>query len=114
MLFRSAGRLAALAVGSAKRSVALPGVPTVAESGVAGFEYSAWNGLFAPARTPPAIVARLNSELVKGLAAPDIHQRFIANGGEPSSSSPEELRRYMIEESARWAKTIKVAGIRIE
>jgi tripartite-type tricarboxylate transporter receptor subunit TctC len=109
-----AGRLNALGVGSARRSLALPQVPTVAESGVPGFEYAAWNGIFAPARTPPAILTRLNSELVKGLAAPEIHQRFIANGGEPASSTPDELRRYMLEETARWAKIIKVAGIRIE
>ena len=109
-----AGRLNALGVGSAKRSAALPNVPTINESGVPGFEYTAWNGIFAPARTPAIIIARLNSELVKGLAAPEIHQRFIANGGEPASSTPDELRRYMIEESACWAKTIKMAGIRIE
>jgi tripartite-type tricarboxylate transporter receptor subunit TctC len=109
-----AGRLHALGVGSARRSVALPQVPTVAESGVPGFEYAAWNGIFAPARTPQAIITRLNSEIVKGLAAPEIHQRFIANGGEPASSTPDELRRYMLEETARWAKIIKLAGIKIE
>ena len=65
-----------------------------------------------PADSRP--MSDLNSELVKGLAAPEIHQRFIANGGEPASSTPDELRRYMIEESACWAKTIKMAGIRIE
>ncbi len=109
-----AGRLNALGVGSARRSVALPHVPTIAESGVPGFEYAAWNGIFAPARTPHEIVARLNRETVKGLAAPEIHQRFIANGGEPASSTPDDMRRFMIEESARWAKIIKVAGIKIE
>ena len=109
-----AGRLNALGVGSARRSAALPNVPTIAESGVPGYEYTAWNGIFVPARTLQAIVTRLNREIVKGLAAPEINQRFVANGGEPSSSTPDELRRFMIEESARWAKTIKMAGIRIE
>ena len=108
------GRLNALGVGSARRSAALPNVPTIAESGVPGYEYTAWNGIFVPARTLQAIVTRLNREIVKGLAAPEINQRFVANGGEPSSSTPDELRRFMIEESARWAKTIKMAGIRIE
>jgi tripartite-type tricarboxylate transporter receptor subunit TctC len=108
-----AGRLNALGVGSAKRSSALPNVQAIAEA-VPGYEYTTWFGIFAPARTPPAIVTRLNSEIVKGLAAPELNQRFVANGGEPAPSTPDELRRYMIEESARWAKTIKVAGIRIE
>ena len=108
-----AGRLNALGVGSAKRSSALPNVPAISET-VPGYEYTTWYGIFAPAKTPPAIVTRLNSEIVKGLAAPEINQRFVANGGEPAPSTPDELRRYMIEESARWAKTIKVAGIRID
>ena len=109
-----AGRLNALGVGSAKRSAALPNVPTIAESGVPGYEYTTWNGIFAPARTPLAIITRLNSEIAKGLAAPEITQRFIANGGEPAPSTPAELRRYMIEESARWSKAIRIAGIHIE
>ena len=109
-----AGRLNALGVGSAWRSAALPNVPTIAESGVPGYEYTAWNGIFVPARTPQDIVARLNRETVKGLAAAEIHQRFIANGGEPASSTPDEMRRFMVEESARWAKIIKLAGIKIE
>jgi len=108
-----AGRLIALGVGSAKRTPALPNVPAIGEV-VPGYEYSTWYGIFVPARTPQAIVARLNSEIVKALGAPEINQRFVANGGEPAPSTPDELRRYMIEESARWAKTIKLAGIRIE
>ena len=109
-----AGRLNALGVGSARRSPALPNVPTIAESGVPGYEYTAWNGIFAPARTPQAILTRLNAEIIKGLATPEIHQRFVANGGDPASSTPDELRAYMLDESARWAKIIKVVGIRIE
>jgi tripartite-type tricarboxylate transporter receptor subunit TctC len=109
-----AGRLNVLGVGSAKRSPALPNVPTIAEGGVPGYEYTTWYGIFAPARTPPPLVTRLNSEIVKALASPDLNQRFVANGGDPAPSTPDELRRYMIEESARWAKTIKAANIRIE
>lgn len=109
-----AGRLNVLGVGSAKRSAALPNVPTIAEAGVPGYEYSTWYGIFAPARTPSAIITRLNSEVVKALNSPEINQRFVASGGDPAPSTPEELRRYMVEESARWAKTIKIAGIRID
>ena len=108
-----AGRLTALGVGSAKRSSALPNVPSIGEA-VPGYEYTTWYGIFAPARTPQAIVTRLNSEIVKGLASPELNQRFVANGGDPAPSTPDELRRYMIEESARWAKTIKAAGVRID
>ncbi len=108
-----AGRLTALGVGSAKRSAALPNVQAIGEV-VPGYEYSTWYGIFAPVKTSPAIVTRLNTEIIKGLAAPEIHQRFVANGGDPAPSTPDELRKYMIEESARWAKTIKVAGIKIE
>ncbi len=108
-----AGRLVALGVGSAKRSAALPAVQAIGEV-VPGYEYTTWYGIFAPVKTPQAIVTRLNAEIVKGLAAPEIHQRFVANGGDPAPSTPDELRKYMIEESARWAKTIKAAGIRID
>ena len=108
-----AGRLTALGVGSAKRSAALPNVQAIGEV-VPGYEYSTWYGIFAPVKTSPAIVTRLNTEIIKGLAAPEIHQRFVANGGDPAPSTPDELRKYMIEESARWTKTIKVAGIKIE
>jgi len=108
-----AGRLIALGVGSAKRTPALPNVPAIGET-VPGYEYSTWFGIFAPVKTPQSIVMRLNSEIVKALAAPEINQRFVANGGDPAPSTPDELRRYMIEESARWAKIIKAANIKIE
>jgi tripartite-type tricarboxylate transporter receptor subunit TctC len=109
-----AGRLNALGVGSAKRSPALPNVPTIAEAGVPGYEYTTWYGIFAPARTPAPIVARLNAAIVQILKSPEINERFVAQGGDPEPSSPEELRRYMANESARWAKTIKAAGLIVE
>lgn len=108
-----AGRLHGMAIGSAKRSPALPQVPTIAET-VPGYEYTTWYGIFAPAATPKPILARLNSEIVKILAAPEMSQRFSAWGGDPASSTPEALTRYMREEMARWAKTIQTAGIRID
>jgi tripartite-type tricarboxylate transporter receptor subunit TctC len=108
------GRLRALAVGSAKRTPALPDVPTVAESGVPGYEYTTWYGIFAPAGTPTPILARLNAEIVRILAAPELTQRFQSQGGDPASSTPQELAAYMREEAARWDRVIRTAGIRIE
>ena len=108
------GRLNALGVGSAKRSPALPHIPTIAEAGVPGYEYTTWYGIFAPARTPPPVIVRLNTEIVKALQTPDMNERFVSQGGDPAPSTPDELRRYMADESARWAKTIKAAGIRTE
>ena len=108
------GRIKMLAIGSAKRSPALPDVPTIAEAGVPGYEYTTWYGIFAPRGTPAAIVAKLNGAVVTAMAAPEVTQRLMPQGAEPSSSTPAELTRYMTEESARWQKTIKAAGIRIE
>ncbi len=109
-----AGRLNALGVGSAKRSPALPSIPTIAEAGVPGYEYTTWYGIFAPARTPAPIVARLNQEIVKILVTPELNERFVSQGADPAPSTSDELRNYMTAESARWATTIKTAGIRIE
>ena len=109
-----AGRIKMLAIGSAKRSPALPDVPTIAESGVPGYEYTTWYGIFGPRGLAKPVVAQLNAAVVKALAAPDLAQRLMSQGAEPSPSSPEELTRYMREESARWAKVIKAAGIKAE
>jgi tripartite-type tricarboxylate transporter receptor subunit TctC len=108
------GRLRALAIGSAKRTPALPDVPTVAESGVPGYEYTTWYGVFAPARTPAPILGRLNAEIVRMLADPQMTQRFQSQGGDPASSTPAALTAYMREETARWIRVIKTAGIKIE
>ncbi|MBI4194096.1 MAG: tripartite tricarboxylate transporter substrate binding protein [Betaproteobacteria bacterium] len=107
-------RLKALAVGSAKRTPALPNVPTVAESGVPGYEYTTWYGVFAPARTPAPIVTKLNAEIVRILADPQMNQRFQSQGGDPESSTPAGLTAYMRQETARWTRVIKTAGIKIE
>ena len=109
-----AGRIKMLAIGSGKRSPALPDVPTIAEAGVPGYEYTTWYGIFAPKRTPTPIVTRLNEAVAKAVLSPEVAQRLIPNGAEPSPSTPQELTRYMKEESARWAKTIKAANIRLE
>jgi tripartite-type tricarboxylate transporter receptor subunit TctC len=108
-----AGRIKMLAIGSGKRSPALPDVPTIAEAGVPGYEYTTWYGIFGP-RGLQKSVTQLNDAVVKALASPDIYQRLMSQGAEPSPSSPEELTRYMREESARWAKLIKAAYIKVE
>jgi tripartite-type tricarboxylate transporter receptor subunit TctC len=109
-----AGRLVALGVGSAKRSPALPNIPTIAEAGVPGYEYTTWYGIFAPARTPQPLVAKLNAEIVKAMESADIKDRFTALGGDPEPGTPQELRVYMANESAKWAKIIKAGNIRID
>jgi tripartite-type tricarboxylate transporter receptor subunit TctC len=109
-----AGRLIALGVGSAKRSPALPNIPTIAEAGVPGYEYTTWYGIFAPARTAPPLIAKLNTAIVKAVESPDIKDRFTALGGDPEPGTPEELRVYMANESAKWARIIKAGNIRID
>ena len=109
-----AGRLRALAVSTARRSASAPDVPTVAESGYPGFEYSNWNALFAPAGTPPAIVKRVNGAIVRVLKEPDVAQRLSSQGADPAPGSPEELARYMRTDHERWKKVIRTANIRAE
>jgi tripartite-type tricarboxylate transporter receptor subunit TctC len=109
-----AGRLKILAIGSAKRSPALPEVPTIAESGVPGYEYTTWYGIFAPKGTPAPILNKLSDVITKAVSSPEIAQRFIPQGAEPSPSTPQELTTYMREEYARWGKVIKAANIRAD
>jgi tripartite-type tricarboxylate transporter receptor subunit TctC len=108
------GKLKGLAVGSAQRSPAVPDLPTVAEAGVPGFENVTWYGMFAPARTHKDVVAKLNAQVVKILADPEMAQRMASQGAEPRSTTPEELARFMRVESERWKKVIKTANIKLE
>ena len=108
------GKLKGIAVGSAKRSPAAPDIPTVAESGVPGFDYVTWYGLFAPAATPRPVIDKLNAEIVKMLGEPGLSKRFATQGADPQSSSPEGLARYMRGEHERWKKIIREAGIKPE
>ena len=108
------GRLRALAVTTLQPSVLFPDVPTVASSGLPGFEVASVYALFAPAKTPAAIVNRLNQEVVRFLARTDMREKFLAAGMEPIGSSPEELVAAMKSEMARMGKVIKEAGIREE
>jgi tripartite-type tricarboxylate transporter receptor subunit TctC len=107
-----AGRLRALAVSTAKRSASAPDIPTVAESGYPGFEYSNWNALFAPAKTSPAIVKQVNAAIVKILREPEVAQKLVSLGADPAPGTPEELARYMRTDHERWKKVIRTAGIK--
>ena len=109
-----AGRLRALAVSTARRSASAPEVPTVAESGYPGFEYSNWNALFAPAGTAPAIVKRVNGAIVRVLKDPEVAHRLSSQGADPAPGSAEELARYMRTDHERWKKVIRSANIRAE
>jgi len=109
-----AGRLRTLGVTTAKRSTVLPDLPTLAESGVPGYENSTWHGWLAPAGTPPAILNRLNAELVKSTRAPDVVERLAPDGGEPVGTSADEFARYIAADIARWSKLVKETGIRFE
>ena len=108
------GRLRLLAVTGAKRSPAMPDAPTVAETGLPGFEASNWFGLMAPAGTPPDIVARLNAETAKALQAPDVREKLNALGFEIQTSTPQELHALIKSETEKWARVIKTSGARAE
>ena len=108
------GRLRALAVSTAVRAAAAPEVPTIAEAGVKGYEYSSWIGLLAPAKTPPAILARLNAEAVKAIRTPEIKAILAVEASEPVGNSPAEFDAVMKSEVARWLKVVKAAGIKGE
>lgn len=109
----SAGKLRLLAVTGAKREPSIPDVPTVAESGVPGYEFDIWFGLFAPAGTSPAIINRLNQAVIKALAVPETRQKLARTGVNAGTSTPEELRKHLAAEIAKWAKVVKAAGIPI-
>ncbi|MGZ8268274.1 MAG: tripartite tricarboxylate transporter substrate binding protein [Burkholderiales bacterium] len=106
------GKVRVLAVTSAKRSPALPDVPTVGESGVPGYEAIAWQGLLAPAGTPQAVVARVNAEFVKVLKQPDIVSKLNEQGFETVASTPEWFAAYIKTEIQKWTKVIRAAGLK--
>jgi tripartite-type tricarboxylate transporter receptor subunit TctC len=108
------GRLRVLAVSSAQRSSLLPGTPTVAESGIPGFEYTFWNGLWAPAGTPPAVVQKISRDLARVVTAPDVRERLATLGAEPMSMPPEEFARFVRAEIADAARIARAAGIRLQ
>jgi tripartite-type tricarboxylate transporter receptor subunit TctC len=105
------GRLRALAVTSAQRSATLPQLPTIAESGVPGYESVGWFGLLAPAATAKEVVARISSDANRVLAEPEVKQRLLALGAEPSGNTPEQFARYIREDQAKWSRLMRERGI---
>ena len=106
------GRLRALAVSSAQRLAALPEVPTVAESGYPGFEADQWYGIVAPAGTPAAIVARLNGEINKALALPELAQQLAVEGAVPTPATPSAFADLIEREIPRWAEVVKAGNVK--
>jgi len=109
-----AGKLKALATTGAKRTEALPELPTVAEAGLAGYEAVGWFGLLAPAATPRPLVERLSADSNRVLAERDVRSRMSALGADPSGNTPEEFARFIRDDQAKWAKLMREAGIRPE
>jgi tripartite-type tricarboxylate transporter receptor subunit TctC len=107
-----AGRLRALALIAPQRVPALPEVPTVAEAGLADFEVTTWYGVLAPAGTPPAIIARVNSELAKIMHAPEVEARLAGMATTPRTSTPEEFAAYIKQEMAKWGDVIRKAKLK--
>ena len=108
------GKLRALGVTSAKRSQAAPDIPTLAESGLPGFEAVSWFALFAPANTPRPIVDKLQGEVSKILKAPDVSKKLLDLGLDPVGSTPDELAAYQKSEIAKWSKVVKDSGAKVE
>jgi tripartite-type tricarboxylate transporter receptor subunit TctC len=106
-----AGKIRALGVTTAKRSALEPGLPTIAEAGLPGFEANNWNGVVVPAKTPRPIINRLNKEFAAALSLPDIKQFLFNQGLDAAPSTPEAFGAYIKSERAKWAKVIKAAGI---
>jgi tripartite-type tricarboxylate transporter receptor subunit TctC len=109
-----AGRLRALAVSTLKRSSAMPDVPTIDESALKGYDAASWYGLFMPAGAPKNAVASISREVVKIMQAPDIRDRFMADGFEPAGMGPDDFAKYLRAEIRKWDKIIKAAGIKPE
>lgn len=107
------GQLLPLAVGSAQRASALPDVPTTAEAGVPGSEFNFWIGMFAPGKTPRAIVDRLNAEVVKALATPEVKERFLSLGADAWTLTPREFDSYIRTEIKNNAALVKAAGLEV-
>ena len=105
-----AEKVKALAVTTARRSALAPDLPTVAESGLPGFDISTWFGLFVPARTPPDVVARLHAEFTRALAAPEVRERIVNLGAEPVGNRPEEFAQFIRAEAEKYARVIKASG----
>jgi tripartite-type tricarboxylate transporter receptor subunit TctC len=108
------GRLHALGVSSAKRSAALPELPTIAEAGVPGYSATSWSAAFTPTGVPRPIQEKLNADIVKALHTRDMRERLVADGAEAVGGSAAELAAYLRSEIVKWAKVVKAANVRPE
>jgi tripartite-type tricarboxylate transporter receptor subunit TctC len=109
-----AGKLRAIAVTSAERAPALPNVPTIAESGLPGFEATSWFGLVAPAGTPPAIVVRINTDVNQWLQSSEAKEKLLAQGAVAAGGTPEQFAAYIHAETEKWARVVKASGARVD
>jgi tripartite-type tricarboxylate transporter receptor subunit TctC len=109
-----AGRVRVLGIASAKRSPQLPEVPTISEAGVPGFEAENWFGMFAPAKTPRRIIARLNEALVKVVRSPEIQAQFAALGADAVGNSPEEFAAFVRRDLEKYARVVRISGARVD
>jgi len=108
------GKLKILAVSSAERMPSIPDVPTVAESGVPGFQTGSWQGVLAPPNTPRPIVDKINADLIKVLADPAMRDKLIDQGAIVRTQTPEQMQAFIRDETARWAKVVKAANVKVE
>lgn len=109
-----AGRLRAIAVSTSKRSSAMRDVPTVAESGLPGFEVAVWQGILAPAAVPKPVVDSLYASIAKVLERPEVQERMTAQGADIIASTPQEFAAYIKADLAKWAKVVKDSGARVD
>ena len=108
------GRLRALGIGDSKRSAFLPDVPTIAEAGVPGYQATIWTGLLGPAKLPPALVQRLNREVVRIVQAQEFKDRLLSMGSDAAGTAPEEFGKFIEAEMNKWGKIARAAGLKPE
>ena len=108
------GGLIPLAVASKNRARQLPNVPTISEAGVPGFEYEIWYGLFAPAKTPPDVVAKVSTDLLRVLREPDVVRKLQDQGSESAPTTAQELAQYIVEDSVKWKKIVKERNLKLD
>ena len=108
------GKIKAIAVTTAQRSKLAPDLPTMAEAGMPGFDISTWFGLLAPAGTPPDVIAKWNTEVVKALNAPDVREKMLAQGAEPAPTTPAEFASFIAREREKYARIIKASGAKVD
>jgi tripartite-type tricarboxylate transporter receptor subunit TctC len=108
------GRVRAIGVTTAKRSPSLPDVPALAEQGLAGYDVSSWQAVFAPAGTPKPVVERLNAEIRRILASPEIREKLLAVASDPADMTPEQFGEFVRAETEKWARVVKASGAKVD